>query len=235
VIQLDGVSKSYGEARALLPTTLTVRPSGCGKSTLMRLALGLIAPDAGTVRVLDEPMSPARARALRLRMGYVVQDGGLFPHLTAQQNATVVAEHLGWPKAHTAARLEELSSLIGFSREAWRRYPGELSGGERQRVGMARALMLDPPILLLDEPLGALDPMIRTRLQDDLRTIFKSLRKTVLLITHDIDEAAYLADTIAVMSQGRVLQQGELAELSHAPVDPFVRSFLGSRRVSERP
>ena len=241
VIVLSGVKKSFGRKQALARTDLTVEreqcvalvgPSGSGKSTILRLVLGLVAPDEGTVHIAGERMDARAARSLRLRMGYVIQDGGLFPHLTAEDNAVIVARQLGWSAARAQSRLAELVELVGLSREHLRRYPVELSGGERQRVGLVRALLLDPPILLLDEPLGALDPMIRVRLQDDLRRIFRELEKTVLFVTHDLSEAAFLGDEIALLHDGALVQKGPFDELVERPRAAFVTEFLHAQRVS---
>lgn len=240
MIALDRVEKRYGDRAALAATTLAVNervrlallgPSGCGKSTLLRLVIGLIAPDAGTVTVLGERVTPEAAPALRRRMGYVIQDGGLFPHLTAADNAALMARHLGWDEARVRARTEELAVLVRLDPAMLARYPVELSGGQRQRVGIMRALMLDPDLLLFDEPMGALDPVVRARLQEDLLRIFSELGKTVLLVTHDVAEAAYLASDVALMRDGRVLQRGPLRELAEQPADPFVRDFLKAQRA----
>ncbi len=212
-------------------TTLAlIGPSGCGKSTLLRLVVGLLAPDRGTITIAGAALGPATRRALRLRMGYVIQEGGLFPHLTAGENVTVVARDLRWESGRIAARLEELLELCRLPRELLHRYPVQLSGGQRQRVALARALMLDPEVLLMDEPLAALDPMIRSDLQRELRRLFERLRKTVLFVTHDMAEAAYVGDEIALMRAGRVLQRGTLAELMGAPADPFVADFIRAQR-----
>jgi osmoprotectant transport system ATP-binding protein len=239
MIRLENVSKAYDGKAALAPTTLEVPaerclaligPSGCGKSTLLRLVMGLIRPDSGRIMLAGKPVEPATVREMRHRMGYVIQDGGLFPHLTAGQNAALVARHLGWDPARVTKRLAELAELSGLSAEMLDRYPAQLSGGQRQRVGLMRALMLDPEVLLMDEPLGALDPMIRSRLQEDLRAIFKRLRKTVLLVTHDMGEAAYLGDEIALMRGGQILQRGSARELLDRPADPFVAEFIRAQR-----
>jgi osmoprotectant transport system ATP-binding protein len=163
-------------------------------------------------------------------MGYVIQDGGLFPHLTARANVTVLARHLGWDAARIAARTEELEALTRFPEGGLDRYPGELSGGQRQRVALMRALMLDPDVLLLDEPLGALDPITRHDLQGDLKEIFQTLQKTVLLVTHDVAEAAHFADAVALMLEGRVVQHGTVRDLVEQPADPFVTRFLEAQR-----
>src|SRR5262249_46393423 len=159
-----------------------IGPSGCGKSTLIRVMIGLIRPDTGSVRFNAIELTVENARELRQRMGYVVQDGGLFPHLTARENATLMARYLGWDSKRISTRLAELTALTQFPEEGLDRYPVQLSGGQRQRVSLMRALMLDPDLLLLDEPLGALDPIIRSELQEDLRRIFQSLGKTVVMV-----------------------------------------------------
>jgi osmoprotectant transport system ATP-binding protein len=239
MIELHEVSKRYGEHVALHPTTLAISPeralaligpSGCGKSTLIRLVVGLIAPDSGSVRFEAQPITLQNRRDVRLRMGYVIQDGGLFPHLTAAQNATLMAQHLRWGRERTGKRLKELAQLTRLSPDLLDRYPAQLSGGQRQRVGLMRALMLDPEVLLLDEPLGALDPMIRSQLQEDLKEIFRRLKRTVLLVTHDMGEAAYLGDEIALMKEGRIVQKGSLDDLLQRPVDPFVTEFIRAQR-----
>jgi osmoprotectant transport system ATP-binding protein len=239
MIELDGVSKRLGGKLVLAPTTLAVAekttvallgPSGCGKSTLLHLIIGLHTPDTGSVRVDGEEVTAASAPAIRRRVGYVIQDGGLFPHLTAGANASLMARHLGWERARVQARLDTLCELVRLDPLLLGRYPVELSGGQRQRVGLMRGLMLDPDLLLLDEPMGALDPMVRVRLQEDLKGIFTALKKTVLLVTHDLGEAAYLADDVVLMREGHILQRGALRELATHPADPFVSDFLAAQR-----
>jgi osmoprotectant transport system ATP-binding protein len=163
-------------------------------------------------------------------MGYVIQDGGLFPHLDARGNVALMARHIGWEPERVAERLAALCELTRFPREALTRFPAQLSGGQRQRVSLMRALMLDPDALLLDEPLGALDPMIRSELQADLRQIFTHLHKTVVVVTHDIGEAGFLADELVLLRDGRILQRGTLSELISAPADPFVTRFVNAQR-----
>jgi osmoprotectant transport system ATP-binding protein len=239
MFSLDNVSKWYGDRPALVRisleivpgrTTVLIGPSGCGKSTLLRLLLGLVRPDEGVVRFDGEPLSAERVAGVRRRVGYVIQQGGLFPHLTARRNVTLMADHLGWPAARTASRVADLTSLTHFPADGLDRYPGELSGGQNQRVALMRALMLDPQVLLLDEPLGALDPMIRFGLQDELRQIFASLRKTVVMVTHDLPEAAFIADTIVLMRDGRIVQQGLLGDMLADPADEFVTRFIRAQR-----
>ena len=239
MIHLAGVGKSYGPTVALRPTTLTIPasqttvligPSGCGKSTVLRLMLGLIWPDRGEVSFDGVPLTPANVRQVRLRAGYVVQDGGLFPHLTARDNVALVARQLGWPGDRITKRVAELAALVRLPTDALNRYPGQLSGGQRQRVGLMRALMLDPPVLLLDEPMAALDPLVRADLRADLKAIFRDLHKSVVLVTHDLPEAAVLGERIVLMRDGAVVQEGPMAELESDPADPFVTRFIQAQR-----
>lgn len=235
LIRLDGVTKSYGALTAVDRVNLAVPhgrtialigPSGCGKSTLLALLIGLVMPDDGRVLIDDQPLTRETAPLLRRRMGYVIQDGGLFPHLTARGNVCLMAGEIGWTPPQQAARLEELCALTRFPAEALDRYPLELSGGQRQRVSLMRALMLNPDILLMDEPLAALDPMIRADLQDDLKIIFQRLEKTVVLVTHDLGEAAFFGDEIALMDHGRIVQLGTFDDLRDRPANPFARRFV---------
>lgn len=239
MLTLEQAAKRFGDTQALHPIDLTVTPgrtmvvigpSGCGKSTLLGLMNGLVLPDSGVVLFDGTPLSPATVIAVRRRMGYVIQEGGLFPHLTAAANVTLMARVLGWKRPRIEARIEELARLTHFPADALSRFPGELSGGQQQRVGLMRALMLDPDVLLLDEPLGALDPLIRFDLQQELREIFTRLGKTVVMVTHDLIEAAFFADTIVLMRDGRIVQEGALADLTDRPADPFVTRFIEAQR-----
>jgi osmoprotectant transport system ATP-binding protein len=239
MFSLRGVAKRYGPLVALERTDLDVPPgetlvligpSGSGKSTLLRLLVGLDWPDEGTVSFGGRALTRRDAPALRRRMGYVVQGGGLFPHLTARENAALPARVFGWDHRRVEARLDALTALTRFPPDGLKRYPAELSGGQSQRVGLMRALMLDPDVLLLDEPLGALDPITRYELQVDLRAIFGGLHKTVVLVTHDLGEAAFFADRIILLRSGRVVQQGALADLLHRPAEPFVSQFISAQR-----
>lgn len=234
MIALRSVAKRYGDFTALHPTTIEfaqsqvtalIGPSGCGKSTLLRLVLGLIEPTQGVVERDGVPLEAKSMADHRRRTGYVIQDGGLFPHLTARGNVTLMARFLG----HDVL-LDDLCELCHFEPDLLDRYPVQLSGGQRQRVGLMRALALDPELLLLDEPLGALDPLVRHTLQTELKELFGRLGKTALLVTHDLAEAAYLADTIVLMSAGAVLQVGTLEDLRERPADPFVSTFLEAQR-----
>jgi osmoprotectant transport system ATP-binding protein len=236
MITLEGVEKHYGGRRVVGPVTLEVPagsrvaivgPSGCGKSTLLRMVLGLVSADRGKVTVAGEAMRDDTRRSIRRKIGYVVQDGGLFPHLTAERNVTLVAHHLGWESTRMRARLDDLAAMTSLDRETLARWPVQLSGGQRQRVGVMRALMLDPDVLLLDEPLGALDAITRTRLQGELAALFRALHKTVILVTHDITEAARLAEETIVMRDGVIVQRGSVAEMARAPASAFVAELLG--------
>jgi osmoprotectant transport system ATP-binding protein len=240
VIELHDVRKRFGAFTALDGISLSLEarhsiallgPSGCGKSTLLRMLVGLTRPDTGAVGMFGQPLSDENLPKLRRRIGYVIQDGGLFPHLTAADNVALMARHVGWPEGRIKTRIAELAVLARFPSERLSRWPLELSGGQRQRVALMRALMLDPDVLLLDEPLGALDPLIRAELQTDLKRIFQSLGKTVVLVTHDVGEAALLAERIALLRDGRILQEGTLAQLRAAPAEPFVEQFLNAQRT----
>jgi osmoprotectant transport system ATP-binding protein len=239
MLRLTGISRSFQEEIALQDlslefpsgeTTVLIGPSGCGKSTLLRIVVGLVAPDAGAVELDGRELHPERMLEERRSMGYVIQEGGLFPHLTARGNVTLAAETWGWHRARMAERVEELCTLTHMPAALMSRYPIQLSGGQRQRVSLMRALMLDPELLLLDEPLGALDPMIRADLQQDLREIFRRLGKTVVMVTHDMGEAAYFGDTIVIMREGRIVQEGTLTDLVRRPDDPFVTKFISAQR-----
>ena len=239
LVKLEDVSKRYGDAMALCPTNLSVQsgkttvligPSGCGKSTLLRLIIHLIEPDSGSIELDGKRVTPENINALRRRIGYVIQEGGLFPHLTARANVLLIARHIGKSEAEAQNRLLELSDLTRFSENLLTRYPMELSGGQRQRVSLMRALMLSPELLLLDEPLGALDPLVRAALQKDLKEIFTRLGQTVLFVTHDLAEATYFADEIVLMNEGRIVQRGTITDLRERPADPFVSEFINAQR-----
>ncbi len=240
MLTLRGVSKRFDGGDALRPldlvipkekTTVLIGPSGSGKSTLLRLITGLLRPDTGTILFDDVPITPVNIESLRQKMGYVIQEGGLFPHLTARANATIVARHLGWRPDRIDARVSELCELVRLQCELLDRYPAELSGGQRQRVSLMRALMLDPEVLLLDEPLGALDPMIRFDLQNDLKAIFARLKKTVVMVTHDLAEAVHFGDWIVLLREGSIVQQGTVDEVLNHPADEFVKRFIQAQRA----
>lgn len=240
LVQLTNVSKKYTNHFALCPTdlaiarartTVVIGPSGCGKSTLLRLVIRLIEPDSGTISFDDVEMSAGNINAIRHRIGYVIQEGGLFPHLTAAANILLLPNYLRKPEHEMNARLEELSALTKFPLDALARYPVELSGGQRQRVSLMRALVLSPQLLLLDEPLGALDPLVRASLQKDLKEIFHRLEQTTLLVTHDLAEAAYLGDEIILMNEGEIVQRGSMTDLRDRPATEFVSEFVNAQRA----
>jgi len=211
-------------------STILIGPSGCGKSTILRLVNGLLKPQKGTVRVNGEIVSDDTLRNIRLETGYVIQEGGLFPNMTAGRNITLMARRLGWDNARIQKRIDHLCELTSFDKELLESYPTFLSGGQRQRVSLMRALMLDPDLLLLDEPFGALDPLIRAELQDSMRDIFSQLHKTVLLVTHDMHEAAYLGGEIVLIRNGRIEQQGSAEQLVRQPANTFVSDFIRAQR-----
>jgi osmoprotectant transport system ATP-binding protein len=240
LVRLDNVSKRYGARLAVAPltlefprgqTTALIGASGCGKSTLLRMIVGLVQPDSGAVWIDGVTLTETNADALRHGIGYVIQDGGLFPHLTCAENAALLARYVGWARSRIDARLAELRAVVNIPADALARYPQQLSGGQRQRVGLMRALMLDPKLLLLDEPLGALDPVTRHDLQDELKAIFDELGKTVILVTHDMGEAAFFARDIVMLHEGRIVQRGSIAELVEAPAEPYVSRFVGAQRL----
>jgi osmoprotectant transport system ATP-binding protein len=242
MIELDAVRKVYpGGHVALHEVSLAVAAgttlallgsSGSGKTTLLKLINRLIEPSAGRVRIDGAESATLDPVLLRRRIGYVVQEAGLFPHLTAAANVEVVPQLLGWPAARRSERVRELFALLGLDAELGARYPAQLSGGQRQRVGIARALAADPAILLMDEPFGALDPLIRARLQDEFAALQARLAKTVVLVTHDVDEAFRLADAVAVLDDGRLVQLGTPAEVRRAPASPFVAAFIARREAA---
>jgi osmoprotectant transport system ATP-binding protein len=239
MITLDGLTKVYpGGGPAVdhvsmeIPEGATVAligPSGCGKSTTLRMINRLIEPTAGKILVGGEDVTTMDPVLLRRRIGYVIQQVGLFPHMTSAKNIAVVPELLGWPAAKTSARIDELLDLVGLDPAVTReRYPWQLSGGQRQRVGVARALAADPPVLLMDEPFGAIDPVARGRLQDEFKLILSRVKKTVVIVTHDLDEAIKLGDRMAIMRAGRIVQYDTPEAILSAPTDDFVRQFIGS-------
>jgi osmoprotectant transport system ATP-binding protein len=210
-------------------TSVLLGPTGSGKSTLLRLLTGLSRPSEGEVLLWGQPVTPETIGPLRRRMGYVIQEGGLFPHLTAEENVVLAAGYFGWDAARIGRRLDELTALTHFPRDGMSRYPSQLSGGQRQRVSLMRALMLGPDLLLLDEPLGALDPMIRAELRAELREIFRLLGQTVVLVTHDLAEAEFFADRVVLLRNGAVVQEGALHDLVERPADEFVTRFVSAQ------
>jgi len=243
-IRFLGVTKSYGDVVAVNDLDLTVfageivvllGPSGCGKTTTLRMINRLITPTSGTVQVNGKDVASQDVQELRRGIGYVIQAVGLFPHLTVGQNVQVVPRLLGWPKRQRQQRARELLSLVGLEPgEYLGRYPEDLSGGEQQRVGVARALAADPPVLLMDEPFGAVDPLTRDRLQEEFLELQRRLRKTVVFVTHDLDEAVRLADRICLMRDGAIEQFASPESLLSEPANDFVERFVGPGRSLKR-
>jgi osmoprotectant transport system ATP-binding protein len=240
LVHFRAVSKLFGNDVAVsdidleIPRgqiTALIGPSGCGKSTILRLIVGLIAPDTGEIQFDGEQVAPGTIMKIRRRLGYVIQDGGLFPHLTARRNLTLQSTLFGKNRDEIENRIAELCALTKFPNNGVDRYPLELSGGQRQRVSLMRALMLSPELLLLDEPFAALDPLVRVNLQRDLKEICARLQQTVLIVTHDLPEAAFLADDIVLMNEGRIVQRGPIADLRAQPANEFVREFISAQRA----
>ncbi|RMF63962.1 MAG: ATP-binding cassette domain-containing protein [Calditrichaeota bacterium] len=207
-------------------TTAVIGPSGSGKSTLIQLVNGLLYPDAGRIFLFGEPMDYRDLPRLRRRIGYAVQGTGLFPHLTVEKNITLLATLEGWDREKIAQRMGTLMQLVDLPLSYLHKYPHELSGGEQQRVGLCRAMMLNPPIFLLDEPFGALDPITRSEVHEEFLTLQRSEARTIVLVTHDLREALKLADNIVILNQGRVEQEGSRADILERPASEFVETFV---------
>jgi len=240
MLKLEHIYKSFGGRTVLTDVSLSVPKgathaligsSGSGKTTLLRLTLGLIPFDRGYVKINDQALLSFTPTEWADRIGYVPQDGGLFPHISGKQNVALVPELRNWPAAKIESRMEELRALVDLDPGVLARFPREMSGGQKQRVAIMRAAMMDPPVMLLDEPMAALDPLIRSSLQGELKSIFQRLNKTVLLVTHDLGEAVFLAERITLLHEGRVVQTGTYRELLLEPVDPFVTLFINAQRT----
>jgi osmoprotectant transport system ATP-binding protein len=239
LVHFRAVSKVFGNDVAVSDINLEIQrgqitaligPSGCGKSTILRLIVGLLTPDTGEIQFDGDPIAPGTIMKIRRRLGYVIQDGGLFPHLTARRNLALQSNLFGKNRDDIEKRIAELCALTKFPSNGLGRYPLELSGGQRQRVSLMRALMLSPELLLLDEPFAALDPLVRVNLQRDLKEICAQLQQTVLVVTHDLPEAAFLANDIVLVNEGRIVQRGSIAELRAKPANEFAREFISAQR-----
>jgi osmoprotectant transport system ATP-binding protein len=237
---LHNVEKRFGNLVAVDGIDLQVTPrqtlaligaSGSGKSTLLRLMLGLERPDRGDVLFHGESLCDANLESIRQQVGYVIQEGGLFPHLDSADNIGLLARYQGWSAERQRERIDQLCDLTHFPESGLSRKPAQLSGGQRQRVALMRALMLDPEVVLMDEPLGALDPLIRFELQNELQGIFRRLEKTVVLVTHDLNEASFLADELILLRDGRIEQRGDLESLRSHPANEFVALFLRAQNL----
>ena len=245
-ITLDAVGKRYPDGTVAVDAlsldipagelVVLIGPSGCGKSTVLRMINRLIEPTHGRILLDGADVGGVSATELRRRIGYVIQHTGLFPHQTIRANVATVPKLLGWPRARIAERVDELLDLVGLEPGRYAtRYPRELSGGQQQRVGVARALAADPVVLLMDEPFSAVDPIVRVRLQDEFQKLQAAVRKTIVLVTHDLDEAVRLGDRVAVLSEGGHLEQySPPAELLGNPANDFVREFFGADRGIKR-
>jgi len=245
VITFESVSKSFPDGTTAVDdldleirkgeVTVLVGPSGCGKTTTLRMVNRMIEASSGRIVVDGQDVEQIDPPQLRRRIGYVIQQIGLFPHRTIGENIATVPELVGWDKRRTKARIDELLQLVGLPVEVVDRYPHQLSGGQRQRVGVARALAVDPPIMLMDEPFGAVDPIVRSRLQDEFLRLQQEVQKTIVFVTHDIDEAIKMGDRIAILQQGGVLAQYDPpADLLAEPASDFVADFLGAERGLKR-
>jgi osmoprotectant transport system ATP-binding protein len=246
MIQLDALTKTFpgvpmpavDRLSLDIPdgtTCVLIGPSGCGKTTTMRMINRLIEPTSGRIILDGEDVTAIDPVALRRRIGYVIQQIGLFPHMTIAGNIATVPRLLGWDQAKIAARIDEMLTLVGLEPSRFRnRFPRELSGGQRQRVGVARALAADPPVMLMDEPFGAIDPITRANLQNEFLRILRHLKKTVIFVTHDIDEAIKMGDRIAILKDGRLVQYGTPDEILSRPANDFVAEFVGADRALKR-
>lgn len=239
LVHFRAVSKVFGNDVAVsdinleIPRgqiTALIGPSGCGKSTILRLIVGLLTADTGEIQFDGDPIAPGTIMKIRRRLGYVIQDGGLFPHLTARRNLALQSNLFGKNRDEIEKRIAELCALTKFPNNGLGRYPLELSGGQRQRVSLMRALMLSPELLLLDEPFAALDPLVRVNLQRDLKEICAQLQQTVLVVTHDLPEAAFLTNDIVLVNEGRIVQRGSIADLRAKPANEFAREFISAQR-----
>ncbi len=241
-LEIDSVSKSFDGQTVLQNISLKIvagsthvllGSSGSGKSTLLKIILGMTSADSGTLSLGGRPLAFSERTKWLHQIGYVPQEGRLFPHLTGEENVTLVAQTMNWDPTRRQKRIKELIDLVSLDPELLTRYPHQMSGGQRQRLAIMRALFLDPQLILLDEPLAALDPIVRADIQYRLREIFTHLRNTVLLVTHDISEAVYLGDDITMLRAGRVLQTGKIATFVSSPANPYVTQFLNAQRSWE--
>lgn len=242
MVTIDQVSKVYDGQIAVDNLSLEISagefviligPSGCGKTTTLKMINRLIEPSSGTIRIRDKNILAMNAVTLRREIGYVIQQIGLFPNMTIEQNVDLVPRLLGWSKDKRQSRVYELLSMVNMDPEVYaQRYPTELSGGQQQRIGVLRALAAEPPLILMDEPFGALDPITRENLQDELKNLQSKLNKTIIFVTHDIDEAIKMADRIVLMKDGKIVQAASPEEILRQPADDFVESFIGKKRLN---
>jgi osmoprotectant transport system ATP-binding protein len=240
MLELQNISKTFegrtvlADVNLLVPKGAThalIGSSGSGKTTLLRITLGLIPFDEGYVKINDQALLSFTQVEWADRIGYVPQDGGLFPHISARNNVALIAKLRGWRKSRIDERVEELRKVVDLDPELLTHFPREMSGGQKQRVSIMRAAMMDPAVMLLDEPMAALDPLIRSSLQQELKSIFQRLDKTVLLVTHDLGEAVFLAEQITMLHEGKIVQSGTYRDLLLHPANPFVSQFINAQRT----
>jgi osmoprotectant transport system ATP-binding protein len=240
MIELRNVTKSYGNHEAIRNLNISfpqneisvlIGPSGCGKTTTLEMINGLVKPDAGEITIDGKNLTEINLITMRRHIGYVIQEVGLFPHYNIFDNISLVPRLLKWSETRVRSRVRELMELVSLSSDQLQKYPSQLSGGQQQRVGVARALAADPQYLLMDEPFGALDPINRSRLQEEFLRIQKQLRKTVVFVTHDMDEALKLGGHLAIMKDGQLLQFDRPIKLMRVPKNEFIREFIGARRI----
>jgi len=240
MLELQNISKTFenrtvlDDVSLLVPKGAThalIGSSGSGKTTLLRITLGLIPFDRGYVKINDQALLSFTQVEWADRIGYVPQDGGLFPHISGMNNVALIAKLRGWRRAQIEARVEELRKIVDLDPEILTRFPREMSGGQKQRVSIMRAAMMNPAVMLLDEPMAALDPLIRRSVQQELKSIFQRLDKTVLLVTHDLGEAVFLAEQLTMLHEGRVVQSGSYRDLLLSPANPFVSQFINAQRT----
>lgn len=245
MIRFENVSRRFSDGTEALQNvslvlpahqlTVVIGPSGCGKTTLMKMINKLEKPTEGKIFIDGKPITDLDEVQLRRSIGYVIQRIGLFPHMTILENVSLVPKLLAWPKEKTASRIRELLNLVGLDPNTYLgRFPLELSGGQQQRIGVVRALAGDPDIVLMDEPFSALDPISREQLQNELRSLQRNIKKTIVFVTHDMDEALKIADTIVVMRKGRIEQVGTPRQLVDSPANEFVRNFIGIDRIRQK-
>jgi osmoprotectant transport system ATP-binding protein len=240
MLELQDIHKNFEGRSVLADVNLTIPKgathaligsSGSGKTTLLRITLGLIPFDKGYVKINDQALLSFTPVEWADRIGYVPQDGGLFPHITGRNNVALIAKLRGWRRSRIDDRVEELRKVVDLDPEILTHFPREMSGGQKQRVSIMRAAMMDPAVMLLDEPMAALDPLIRRSLQQELKSIFQRLGKTVLLVTHDLGEAVFLAEHITMLHEGRIVQSGTYRDLLLHPANPFVTQFINAQRT----
>src|SRR6202161_2683605 len=240
MLELQNIYKTFEDRTVLADISLSVPQgathaligsNGSGKTTLLRITLGLIPFDKGYVKINDQPLLSFTQVEWADRIGYVPQDGGLFPHISGRNNVALIAKLRGWRRARIDDRVEELRKVVDLDPEILSRFPREMSGGQKQRVSIMRAAMMDPAVMLLDEPIAALDPLIRRSLQQELKSIFQRLGKTVLLVTHDLGEAVYLAEQLTMLHEGKMVQTGTYRDLLLQPASPFVTQFINAQRT----